>query len=139
MTDQHKVYLQTALAFSALSHGVRAKVGAVYLTKNGVLIPGVNGLRPGGSNVLETVAADGSLVTKPEVIHAELNGILKAAKEGISLHGAVLYCTLQPCLACSEMLCAAGIREVYYLNEYRDKSGLLTLQEAGVRVQQIDL
>ena len=45
-------------------------------------------------------------------IHAEANAILYAAKEGISLKGATLYCTMLPCISCAHAIVSVGIVSV---------------------------
>ena len=130
-------YMQMAHTMASLSKSERKKVGAIIVTSNGVLIPGVNGMAPGGSNYLEYIGKDGSLVSKEEVIHAELNAILKAAKEGVSIIGGTLYLTLSPCFRCSEMVVAAGIRRVVYCEQYRDTLGVYNLEERGIIVDRL--
>jgi len=71
--------------------------------------------------------------------HAEANSIAWAAREGISLKNATMYCTLSPCLSCAKLIVMAGIREVYYLDRYRIADGIDYLQDSGVRVLQIVL
>ena len=80
------VYMGTALLHAQRSKAIRAKVGAVLVTKTGIIIPGYNGTPSGTSNecevrVFDRVASSTVLVTKPEVIHAELNCTIKAARE----------------------------------------------------------
>lgn len=93
-SELDKVYMTCAEAHGGISKVVRAKVGAAIVTPQGVVLPGVNGLpRPLG-NVCETkeyTPTGVELKTKPEVIHAELACILKAAREGVSVEGSVLY------------------------------------------------
>ena len=140
--------MQTAEAFAQLSKAQRKKVGAILVTNQGVVIPGVNGTPSGTDNTCEdTVKVYGEdedgeyiaykLVTKPEVLHGELNCILKCAKEGVSCLDAVLYTTLSPCLPCSAMLKQAGVKKVFYQEEYRDNSGILYLQNNGVIIERI--
>ena len=90
----------------------------------------------GSSNILEYVDSEGELVTKPEVIHGELNAILKAAREGVSVVGGTLYATMSCCKPCSEMVAAAGISRVVYKEAYRDTSGIENLRNLGVKVEQ---
>ena len=127
-----RAYMGTAILHSNLSYAVRKKVGACCVTPHGVCLTGFNGTPIGTDNCCEE-----NYVTKPTVIHAELNCILKAAKEGVSIIGSKMYVTLSPCLACSAMMIQAGIREVFYLEEYRDLSGVQYLQESGVLVHQL--
>ena len=125
-------YMQVALAHGELSKGKRAKVGACIVTQHGVILGGCNGLAPGGSNELEV-----DDTTKPEVIHAELSCILKAAREGVSVVNSTLYVTLSCCLPCSEMIAAAGIARVVYRDHYRCTKGIGNLESHGIIVEQI--
>lgn len=126
-------YMRTALLHSYLSKARRKQVGAVVVTSHGVTLTGYNGTPSGLSNACE----DDSGATLPTVIHAELNCILKAAKEGVSCHGATAYVTLSPCQGCAAMLIQAGISRLVYLEAYRDTSGLEILFDAGVKVDKI--
>lgn len=129
------VYMQTAALHAKLSKAKRAQVGAVLVTNLGVTLTGFNGTPSGTNNECE-YEINGELITKSEVIHAELNCILKAAKEGVSCIDSTVYVTLSPCLACAAMLKQAGIRRLLYRDEYRDKSGIHYLYNNGVQVQQ---
>ena len=137
-----EVYLGTALLHSKLSKARRKAVGAVLITKTGVAIPGYNGTPVGLSNECEDSHICGSaefLVTKKEVIHAELNCILKAAKEGVSVEGSTMYLTMSPCLHCSAMMIQVGIKECCFIETYRDTSGLDLLKQAGIITRQVQL
>lgn len=114
------VYMKMAEAMSTLSKANRKKVGAVLVTKNGVVLTGCNGTASGSDNTCE----DSEGNTKPEVLHAELNCILKAAKEGVSVLDSTLYVTLSPCLQCAAMLVQAGVKEVRFKELYRCDKGL---------------
>ena len=131
-----KTYMQMAELIALHSKAVRAKVGAILLTKHNVILAGYNGTPSGLSNECE-ITVDGSLVTKPSVIHAELNAILKAAKEGVSVVDSTVYVTLAPCVQCSAMLAQSGVKRVVFGQQYRDDSGILLLKTAGVVVEQI--
>lgn len=133
-----RVYMEVAESFSKLSKGIRAKVGACIVTKHGVLIGGCNGLAPGSENQLEYLDEHGNLVSKEHVLHAELNAILKAAKEGVSVVGGTLYVTLSPCLRCSEMIAASGIDRVVYKEQYRLTCGTENLKKLNLKVEKYD-
>ena len=135
------VYMQTALTHAMLSKAKRAQVGAVLVTGHGVTLTGYNGTAKGRDNRCETLEPqpfphESILVTKPEVIHAELNCILKAAREGVSCIDSTVYVTLAPCIQCSAMMVQAGVRRLVYKTPYRDASGLALLEGSGVRIQQ---
>lgn len=133
-TELDHCYMSVAEAHALLSKGVRAKVGACIVTPAGVILAGYNGLAPNGSNVLEDENPDGTLTTKPETIHAELNCLLKAAKQGVSVVGGTLYVTHSCCVPCSEMVVASGVLRVVYKEDYRCLRGLNNLRSYGVGV-----
>lgn len=128
------VYMHTALLHSMLSKARRKQVGAVLVTNQGVVLTGYNGTPSGYSNTCEDILQDGSLVSKNSVIHAELNCILKAAREGVSVLESTVYVTLSPCVACAAMLAQSGVKKVIYLEEYRDNTGILLLKDCNVEV-----
>jgi len=51
-------------------------------------------------------------------IHAEMCAITDAARKGVSVEGATLYCTTFPCHLCAKHIVAAGIRRVVYIEPY---------------------
>lgn len=65
-------------------------------------------------------------------VHAELNAIAFAAKNGVATDGAEIHTTHQPCLNCSMAIINAGIIRVVYLHPYRDPAGTDLLAAAGV-------
>jgi len=136
--DLDEVYMGTALLHAGLSKAIRAKVGAVLVTKVGITLSSFNGTATGLPNECEDTLEDGSLVTKNHVIHSELNCIIKAAKEGVSVTGSTIYTTLSPCCACSALLIQAGVERVVYLKEYRDKTGINLLKSARIKVDKFN-
>lgn len=133
------VYMEVARSHAKLSKAQRKKVGCALVTSNGVILGGCNGLAPGSSNELEyKEGVFEVLVTKDEVIHAELNCVLKAAKEGVSIVGSTLYTTLSCCKPCSEMIAAAGVSRVVYDEEYRDLSGIENLSKLNVMIEKFN-
>ena len=140
-------YMSLALRVAELSHGVRAKVGACLVTEADITILGTNGKPKPLGNQLEELKPIGlhngcvvkglSLVTSESVIHAELNTVLKCAKEGVSVSGATIYTTLSPCVSCSSMLASCGIKRVVYLEEYRDTKGIEILEKCGIIVEKL--
>ena len=148
LADQKQLdetYMGTALLHAKLSKARRAQVGAVLVTSHGVTLTGYNGTPTGRSNECEVVVKtslpylfEDTLVTKQEVIHAELNCIMKAAREGVSTINGTIYVTLSPCIQCSAMLVQAGIKRVVYKQLYRDTKGIELLQDCGILVQSYD-
>lgn len=138
MNKLDNTYMQMAKSMSVHSKANRAKVGAVLVTKQGVVLTGYNGTPSGWSNTCEDQEYDSIseewvyASTKAEVIHAELNCLLKAAREGVSTIGSTVYTTLAPCLHCSAMLASAGVTRVLYSEDYRDIRGASALRVAGI-------
>jgi len=72
-------------------------------------------------------------------IHAEQNALIQAAKFGISVDGASIYVTHHPCVVCAKLLINAGIREIFYLEDYPDELSKSLLKEAGVVMRKGEL
>jgi len=70
-------------------------------------------------------------------VHAEQNAIIQAALHGISIEGATLYCTHQPCILCAKMMINARIARVVYRESYPDGTALEFLSQAGIIVERI--
>ena len=132
MSEADIVYMGVANAHATLSKATRLKVGACIVTPSRVIIPGINGQPKPLGNVCER---DG--VTKASVIHAELNCILKAQREGISIEGSTLYVTRSPCEHCASLIIETGISRVVYADEYRSLVGVENLKMAGVVVERM--
>lgn len=76
--------------------------------------------------------------TLPSVLHAESNAITKACKSPISTEGATMYLTHSCCLECAKLIIQSGIKKVYYLQDYRDKSGINLLKNCDIDVVKIN-
>ena len=128
-------YMDVAFRASLLSYCKRKQVGAVITTPDGknILGWGYNGTPTGQDNTCE----DSEGLTKPTVLHAELNAIAKCAELGHSTAGATMFVTLSPCINCALLILQSGITTVYYRNQYKDTSGLELLTSSGVHVQQL--
>ena len=110
-----KTFINIAKEVGTLSHCTRSKVGAVLVKSGNVISFGYNGTPAGMDNCCEE-----NNVTKDEVIHAEMNAILKAAKSGNAVDGSTLYLSLSPCQNCCKLIIQSGIKRVVYLEAYRD-------------------
>ena len=128
-----------ALMNARMSKSRRPKVGACIVTQNGVCLTGWNGTPQGCDNNCEIELVPNpqkidDLVTKPDVIHAELNCIMKAAREGVSVMGSTLYVTYSPCHPCAAMIVQSGISRVVFQTQYRDDTGVRYLRDAGIQI-----
>lgn len=116
------------------SYCKRRKVGSVIVRNRTIIAEGYNGTVSGLSNDCE----DESGVTHDYTIHAEMNAILKCAKNGVSVDGGTLYCNTSPCANCAKSIAQSGIKRVVYSNPYRDLSPVKFLQLCGILVDRFD-
>jgi dCMP deaminase len=69
-------------------------------------------------------------------VHAEQNAICQAAKRGISIEGAIVYCRMTPCRTCAMLLINCGVARVYCERKYHaGKESEQMFREAGVKVE----
>lgn len=133
--------MDTAERFAQLSSAKRLQVGAVVVKDNRIISIGYNGMPSGWTNVCEDVVqlSDDTtkLVTKDEVIHAEMNALMKLARDGESGLDASLFCTHAPCIQCAKMIYGAGINKFYYRNSYRDVDGIDFLTKCNIEVEKV--
>lgn len=129
-----KLYNNIAHEVAKMSHARRLQVGAVIVKDDRVISMGYNGMPAGWENNCESTHEDGTLKTKPEVLHAESNAIAKLAKSNDSGLDAELFVTHAPCMECSKLIFQSGISRVYYSRDYRDDSGIKFLKQSGVEV-----
>lgn len=142
MTDlikyRHAIsHLKAAEVYSQLSHAVRLKVGAVLMRGDIPVSMGWNGRLPGQDNGCEITNPDGSLTTRPDVRHAEMNALNKLHRSNETAKDAVMFCTHAACLPCAMDIVQAGVRAFVFEHEYRDPDGLRYLVDNGVRVYQL--
>ena len=122
-------YFDVAKRVAELSHAKRLKVGAVIVKDHRILSYGYNGTPAGFDNCCEV-----ENVTKPEVIHAEMNAIAKISYHGDSCKDATMFLTHAPCIECAKIILQSGICNVYYLEDYRSTAGVDLLKSRAITV-----
>jgi dCMP deaminase len=125
--------MNIAIEISSMSYANRLKVGAILVKNNSIISYGYNGMPSGFENICEI-----DNVTKPEVLHAESNAVMKVCKSTQSSEDAVLYVTHSPCFECAKLIIQAGIKNVYYRNVYRNINGIKLLEKAKINVVKIN-
>ena len=125
-----------------LSHARRLNVGAVIVKDDTVISYGYNGMPAGWDNNCEdeTYEADGlhiTMKTKPEVLHAEMNSLMKLAKSSSSGDQASMFITHAPCMECAKGIYQAGIKEVFYSEEYRSTDGIEFLKKCNINIEKL--
>jgi len=128
-----KAYLKMAREWATLSHCQRKKVGALLVKEGMIISDGYNGTPSGFPKQCED--AEGN--TQWFVLHAEANAILKVARSANNAKDSTLYITLSPCKECCKLILQAGITRMVYIDEYKDRTGVDFLNEAGLQVVQI--
>jgi dCMP deaminase len=134
-------FMEIARLVARRSSCLRRQVGAVMVKGKNILATGYNGT-PSGITHCELVGCLRQQLNVPSGerhelcrgLHAEQNAIIQAAKHGINITGATLYCTNSPCIICSKMLINAGIQKIIYQEGYPDQLSMEMLAESGVEV-----
>jgi dCMP deaminase len=134
-------FMQIARLVASRSTCLRRQVGAVLVKDKNILATGYNGTPSGITHCSEV----GCLRQKLNVpsgerhelcrgLHAEQNAIIQAAKHGVNIAEATLYCTNSPCIICSKMIINSGVRRIVYLEGYPDELSLEMLGESAIEV-----
>jgi dCMP deaminase len=136
-------YMQTAHIFANCSTAIRLKVGAIVVKDDRIISIGYNGMPSGWDNNCEDEIrypdAHGiTLKTKPEVLHAEMNALMKLAKSTESGDQATMFITHAPCMDCAKGIYQAGIKSIYYRTSYRDSAGVEFLEKCGVKIEKVE-
>lgn len=116
------------------------KVGAIIVKDKRILTTGYNGAPAGVKSCVERGEClrkrlniiSGTMQELCFALHAEQNAIIQAARMGVSIEGATLYCTHQPCVICTKMIVNAGVSLIIYDKPYPDEFALEIVKEAGV-------
>ena len=140
--DEYFLEVMHALAKRATCG--RGRTACVIVKDNQIISSGYVGAPAGlphcdeaGHLMKQVVNEDGSISEHcVRTIHAEQNAIIQAAKYGININGATLYCTHQPCVICAKMIINSGIKRIVYRNGYPDEFSLQLLNESGVEIEQ---
>src|SRR5574344_2289430 len=121
----------------------RGRSGCVIVKDKQVLVTGYVGSPAGlphcdevGHLFRQSIDADGTISTHcVRTVHAEQNAICQAARRGIALDGATLYCRMTPCRTCAMLIINCGIKRVVCEKKYHDsKDSLEMFSQAGVEI-----
>jgi dCMP deaminase len=123
----HEYFMTITREVAARSTCVRASVGAVIVRDRSILATGYNGAPAGmphcldvGCLMYESRTPSGDLEQNCfRTIHAEVNAIAQAARNGTAIQGADIYVTHTPCIHCFKALVNTGIRRVFYAKPYK--------------------
>lgn len=126
---------------------LRAKVGALIVRDRSILATGYNGSPAGlphcldaGCLIYESRTPDGEIEQNCfRTIHAEINAIAQAARNGSAIRDADIYVTHTPCIHCMKVLINSGMRTVYYEKEYKLHTVRELLNYARINLVQVKL
>lgn len=140
--DLDDYFMKIAEVVASRSTCLRRKAGAVLVRDKQILSTGYNGVPQGLPHCEETGCPrknypSGTHHELCRAVHSEQNAIVQAAIHGVSIEGATLYCTHQPCTLCAKMLINAGIKRVVYKEEYPDDGSLGFFELSGIKVEKI--
>ena len=93
----------------------RLQVGCLLVKDNRIISQGYNGFLPGCPH--ESIVRDNHEMA---TVHAEQNAIADCAKRGVSCNESIAYITHYPCIHCCRLLLASGIKEIKYINDYKN-------------------
>jgi len=120
---------------------MRRQVGAILVKERNILATGYNGV-PSGITHCDVTGCLRERLRIPSGerhelcrgLHAEQNAIVQAARHGINIDGATLYCTTMPCIICTKMVINAGIRAIVYGEGYADELAREMINESGISI-----
>ncbi|WP_066257727.1 ComE operon protein 2 [Neobacillus drentensis] len=117
----------------------RLTVGATIVRDKRIIAGGYNGSITGGDHCIDKgcYVIDNHCV---RTIHAEMNALLQCAKFGVPTAEAEIYVTHFPCLQCCKAIIQAGIKTVYYAEDYKNHPYAIELfQQANVTIEKVTL
>lgn len=138
-------FMEMAAVAAKRSTCLRRNVGAVIVKNKQILASGYNGT-PMGLPHCEEVGCLREQLKVPSGkchelcrgVHAEQNAITQAAYHGVSVKGATVYCTHQPCVVCTKMLINAGIERIVYANPYPDELAQEMMGQSKMKIEIFD-
>ncbi len=93
----------------------RLQVGCLLVKDNRIISQGYNGFLPGCPH--QSIVRNNH---EQATIHAEQNALADCAKRGVSCLDSTAYITHYPCIICCRLLLASGIKEIKYINDYKN-------------------
>lgn len=140
--DEYFLEISRAVAKRATCD--RGKSGCVITKNKQILVTGYVGAPKGlphcdevGHQFKKMIHEDGTISEHcVRTTHAEQNAICQAAKLGISINNATLYCKMTPCIVCAKMIINAGIKKVVCEKKYPDgKDSEKIFKQAGIKLK----
>ena len=126
-------FKKIVLATRERSSCERLQVGCLLVKDNRIVSQGYNGFLPGCPHISK-VRNNHEQAT----VHAEQNALCDCAKRGVSCMGATVYVTHYPCIICCRLLIASGIKEIKYIEKYKnDELVSYFCEQANINIKKI--
>ena len=131
-------FMNIARVVSSRATCHRKFVGAVIVRDKTILSTGYNGSVRGLPHCTDAghMMVDGHCVA---TIHAEMNAIIQAARNGVRIEGAGIYITASPCWNCFKSLANAGVKRICFGEFYRDERSFEVARELGIEMVHVPL
>lgn len=133
----HQYFMAQSHLLALRSTCTRLTVGATIVRDKRIIAGGYNGSIAGGVHCIDEgcYVIDNHCV---RTIHAEMNALLQCAKFGVPTAGAEIYVTHFPCLQCCKSIIQAGIKAVYYAEDYKNHPYAIELfEQSGVKTEHV--
>ena len=135
-------FMEMAYVVAKRSTCLRRKVGAILVKDKHILSTGYNGAPKGLKHCSETGCLrkdlnipSGERHELCRGLHAEQNAIIQAARFGIPLEDATLFCKMTPCRTCAMIIINAGIKRVVCEKRYHaDADTIEMFKQAGIEL-----
>lgn len=130
----NELWMSIAYVMSLRSTCARRKVGAVIVDHNNyILSTGYNGQPSGFEHCIDQPCLGASCESGKgldlcEALHAEQNAIARL-KEPFNAKS--IYCTTAPCVACTKLILATSIENVYASEDYPGSGNQLFIKAKG--------
>ena len=151
MPNYKKFFKKILKETEKMSTCARVQVGCLIVRDGRIISTGWNGVPAGSQHcddkyvVIDMFGA----MSEPDMethhewstkneVHAETNAIGYAANNGVATKDADLYTSVSPCIDCAKLIIAAGIKHVYYTDEYdRSDDGQNFLHKNNIYMEKI--
>ena len=108
-------FKEIALVTKKRSPCERLQVGCVLVKDNRIVSQGYNGFLPSAPH--KSIIRNNH---EQATVHAEQNAIADCAKRGVSCDECTAYITHYPCIICTRIMLASGIKYIKYINDYKN-------------------
>lgn len=127
-------FMSIALLASCRSACNRLHVGSIIVKSNRIVSMGYNGFVGGAPHISHVINGH-----EQAIIHSEINALGNSNRlGGTSLEGASIYVTHYPCINCFKAIASNGIKEIIYLNDYKNDPLVQTIaNDSDITIRQL--